>query len=116
MAVMGDSNADLEKKIRQGRQRRDDVYRRLGKHLEGCQVCARADSLQGPPLPFCAIGDGLLAQLAQARWDLHVAATRQMGPAPDPAAARPQRSIRSSSSKSSPRPFGTHPRHRYYSS
>ena len=110
------SDGDLEKKIRQSRQRREDVYRRLGKHIEGCQVCARADTLQGPPLPFCTVGDGLLAQLAQARWDLHVAATRHMSLEPPRAPARPQRQSRTGSLKSAPRPFGTHPRHRYYSS
>jgi hypothetical protein len=110
------SDGDLERKIRQSRQRREDFYRRLGKHIEGCQECARADSLQGPPLPFSTIGDGLLAQLAQARWDLHVAATRLMSLEPPRAPARPQRRPRTGILKSSPRPFGTHPRHRYYSS
>jgi hypothetical protein len=113
---MSDGGADLERKIRQSRERRDDLYRRLGKHIEGCQVCARADSLLGPPLPFCPIGDRLLGQLAQARWDLHMAAVRHMTPEPVPTAARSQRSARTSSPKSSTRPFGTHPRHRYYSS
>ena len=112
------TDADLAKRIRDARRRRDDAYRRLGKHIEGCQACARADQLQGPPEPFCPAGDGLLAELAQARWELHMAAMQHMRPQPleeDRPRPRARRASRRGRLDPSPRPFGTHPRHRQYS-
>jgi hypothetical protein len=113
-AVVTDGQAALDRKTRDSRQRRDDVYRKLGKHIGGCATCARADLLQGPSLPFCPVGDRLLVELSHARWELHMAAVRSMGSAPVVAPVQARKSSRYSALGPSKRPFGTHPRHRDY--
>jgi hypothetical protein len=108
-----DTQAALERKTRDSRQRRDDTYRKLGKHIERCSACARADSLQGPSQRFCPVGDRLLVELSHARWDLHVAAVQAMASAPIAGPVQAPRYSRYSLGTSK-RPFGTHPRHREY--
>ncbi|MBJ7596616.1 MAG: hypothetical protein DLM67_00540 [Candidatus Nephthysia bennettiae] len=112
--VVTDGQDALDKKVRDSRQRRDDAYRKLGKHIERCRTCTQADSLQGPTLPFCPVGDGLLVELSHARWDLQMAVVRSLrSAAPKVGPAQTQRRSRYYLGTSK-RPFGTHPRHREY--
>jgi hypothetical protein len=109
-----DGQDGLDRKVRDSRQRRDDAYRKLGKHIDRCTTCAQADSLQGPSRPFCGVGDGLLADLSHARWDLQMAVVRSMrSAAPTAGPVQTQRPSRYYLGTSK-RPFGTHPRHREY--
>ena len=110
----------LSARIRDARARFEPLHRELGAHLERCEQCRRADSLQGPPAPFCPAGDQLLRRMAQTRFDMHMAATRLMalegrsGPGPIQR-ARPERSAASGyRQKSGRRPWTTNPRHRPY--
>ena len=112
-----DRASELEIRIRQARARAEPVYRQLGEHLKGCEACRQADSLQGAPTPFCAAGDQLLAELAQARYDMHLAATQLMRlqGRSEPAAARsaPRRVERGVGEilRKQRRPWATNPRH-----
>jgi hypothetical protein len=110
-----DGDGSLEARIAECRTRRDAVYRRLGKHIEGCKTCARADSLHGPPLPFCSVGERLLVELSHARWELDMAVMKHIRLQPVDVRANPKRAGQYGGSRSSPRPFGTHPRHHWYS-
>jgi hypothetical protein len=112
VAIVTDDQDALERKTRNIRQRRDEVYRKLGKHIDRCRTCAQADSLQGPSSPFCPVGDGLLVELSHARWDLNMATVRLVGSAPAAGPVQAPRSSRYSSLRTVKRPFGTHPRHR----
>ena len=118
--MSADRLEDLSARIRDARARFEPLHRELGAHLERCEQCRRADSLQGPPAPFCPAGDQLLGRMAQTRFDMHMAATRLMalegrsGPVPIQR-ARPDRSAASGyRQRSGRRPWTTNPRHRPY--
>jgi hypothetical protein len=112
-----DRAAELQARIHDTRARAEPLYRRLGDHLKACEACRRADSLRGAPHPYCEAGDRLLAELARARYELHLSVTQliklQGGPEPTPAQAprrRMERGIGQVTGKQR-RPWTTNPRH-----
>src|SRR5438445_11921472 len=116
--MAGDRASELETRIRDARARAEPFYRQLGEHLKGCEACRQADSLQGAPTPFCAAGDQLLAELARARYDMHLAATQLMKlqgrSKPAAAAPPPPRRVERGMGeilRKPRRPWATNPRH-----